>query len=263
MGVARFTSPLTIDEAARFIGIQLEAMAPVKGDIITGYNLGGEGILKLPFRMNRYKAYIDYVGADLYIGSFENLLKNIDLNFVILNLIRLATGKPILLTEFGYISYGEPKTEEEKNAILRQYGFENEAAARADVDTFISRLPERLRDEFTQLYGNRTEKEKGSLLFKGEYANHIYCELSAGTGLYGYPHTPEGQAKYYKKMLGRLQKIKWCAGAIVYMWNDTPACYVCGQANCPVETGWGLLDGEGNPKPAYYAVQEALASDGN
>ena len=258
MGVDRFTGDVTMEEAARFIGVQAQAMNDVKGDIIVGYNLGGMGFFKLPQKMKKYNEYIDYVGADLYFGSFENFVKNIDLTFVALNLVRMVTGKPIIVTEFGYIGRGQPKTAEEKTAILQKYGFNSEEEARADIDTFISRLPEKMRDEFTSLYGGRSDQEKGDLLFKGEYANHIYCELSEGTYLYGYPHNGEGQAKFFTKVLNRLLKIKWCAGAVIYMWNDTGTCYVCGQSDCPVETGWGLVDGEGNPKPAYYAVKEVL-----
>ncbi|MBR6361096.1 MAG: hypothetical protein IKS04_04810, partial [Clostridia bacterium] len=36
-------------------------------------------------------------------------------------------------------------------------------------------------------------------------------------------------------------------------------CYVCGQEECPVETGWGLIDGKGKPKPAYYAVRDGFS----
>ena len=258
MGVPRFTEPYSMDDAARFIGVQMEAMAPLKGNVPVGYNLGGAGLYKLPLKMAKYNEYCDFVGVDLYLGSFENITKNFNMNFEILNLVRLVTQKPIILTEFGYMGSGEPKTRAEKNEILRGYGFANEKEARADIDTFISRLPKKLRNEFTRLYGDRSDKEKGDLLFKGEYANHIYCELTEGTGLYGYPHTPEGQAKYFKEMLTRLREIDWCAGAFIYMWHDSSQCYVCGQKNCPVETGWGLVDRDGNPKPAYYAVKEAL-----
>ena len=43
------------------------------------------------------------------------------------------------------------------------------------------------------------------------------------------------------------------------MWNDSAQCYICGQADCPVETGWGIIDGEGQAKPSYYTVQKAFA----
>lgn len=48
-------------------------------------------------------------------------------------------------------------------------------------------------------------------------------------------------------------------GTIVYCWSDSGDCYVCGQADCPVETKWGLVDCDGNPKPSYYAVKEAFS----
>ena len=43
------------------------------------------------------------------------------------------------------------------------------------------------------------------------------------------------------------------------MFDDTSKCYVCGQTDCPVETKWGIVDCDLNPKPAYYAVKEAFA----
>ncbi len=258
MGVDRFTSPLTIDEAALFIGEQLKAMAPLVEDELLGYNLGGPGFYTLSFKMLKYNKYCDYIGCDLYLGSFENVIKNIDTFFSVLNLVRAITQKPIIMTEFGYIGYGEPKTEDEKKEILRSYGFESEEDVRKDVNTFISRLPYDLREEFETLYSDRTDEEKFDLLFHDEYANHIYRELQEGTGLYGFPHTPEGQADFYAYMIPRLRALPWCIGAFIYMWHDSEHCYVCGQSDCPVETGWGIVDGQGNPKPAYYAVQKAF-----
>lgn len=259
MGVDRFTDPLTMKEAAKFIGVQLKAMAPIKGKEIIGYNLGGLGYLTLSFKMLKYNRYCDYIGTDLYLGSFENLVKNIDTHFAILRLVRAITQKPIIMMEFGYIGYGEPKSAAEKTKILQKYGFNSEKEVAKDPDSFIAKLPPDLKEEFDTMYADRSDAEKTELLFEGEYANHIYCELSEGTGLYGYPHTPEGQAKFYSYMIPRLKRLPWCIGAFVYMWNDSERCYVCGQADCPVETGWGIVDGKGRPKPAYYAVQKGFA----
>ena len=107
MGIDRFTYPLTLDEAAYFIGMQLEAMYPVRGDIIIGYNLGGLAIVSLPFKMTEYHQYCDYVGLDMYLGSFEDISHDIDHYLVILGFVRKVTGKPIIMCEFGYIGYGE------------------------------------------------------------------------------------------------------------------------------------------------------------
>ena len=117
MGIDRFTLPLTLEEAAYFIGIQLEAMYPDRGDILIGYNLGGLAILQLPGLMKDYHKYCDYVGLDMYLGCFEPVLKNPNQYITILNFVRRVTGKPIIMCEFGYIGLGEPKTKQEKQEI--------------------------------------------------------------------------------------------------------------------------------------------------
>ena len=185
MGIDRFTYPLTMDEAYEFIGMQLEAMYPIRGDVIIGYNLGGLSIVTLPFKMMKYHKYCDYVGLDMYLGCFEPVLKNPDQFITLLNFVRRVTGKPIILCEFGYIGYGEPKSEEEKIAILQKYGYNSEEEARANIDDFIQNLPEDMRDEIIRDYSDRTPEERADLIFNGEYSNHLYCELAEGMGLYG------------------------------------------------------------------------------
>lgn len=258
MGIDRFTLPLTLDEAAEFIGMQLEAMYPIREDIIIGYNLGGLSIISLPFKMMKYHKYCDYVGLDMYLGCFEPVLKNVNQYFVILDFVRRVTNKPVIMCEFGYIGYGEPKTEAEKTAILQKYGYNSEADARKDIDNFINNLPRSMKEEIIEDYSDRTPDERASLIFDGEYSNHLYCELAEGTGLYGFAHTPEGQADFYEYLIPRIMEVDYVIGAFVYCWGDSDSCYVCGQTDCPVETGWGLVDGVGNPKPSYYAVKEAF-----
>lgn len=258
MGIDRFTLPLTLDEAAEFIGMQLEAMYPIRGDIIIGYNLGGLSIISLPFKMMKYHKYCDYVGLDMYLGCFEPVLKNVNQYFVILDFVRRVTNKPVIMCEFGYIGYGEPKTEAEKTAILQKYGYNSETEARKDIDRFINNLPRSMKEEIIEDYSDRTPDERASLIFDGEYSNHLYCELAEGTGLYGFAHTPEGQADFYEYLIPKIMEVDYVIGAFVYCWGDSDSCYVCGQTDCPVETGWGLVDGAGNPKPSYYAVKEAF-----
>ena len=259
MGIDRFTKPFTQAEAAKFIGVQLKAMYPIRGDIIIGYNLGGLGMATMPFLMMPYSRYVDYIGVDLYFGSFENVVKSMETYPALLKMIHAVTGKPLVLAEFGYIGYGEPKTDEEKAEILEKYGFHSEAEVKQDVEAFISQLPESLREEFEIYYKDLSDEDKWSLLFQGEFANHIYSELAEGVELTGYPHSPEGQAKFYADLIPVVRSLDYCLGAFIYMWNDSQQCYVCGQADCPVETGWGIVDGNGDPKPAYYAVQAAFA----
>ena len=259
MGIDRFTLPLTLEEAAEFIGMQLEAMYPDRGDILIGYNLGGLAIAELPFLMTDYHQYCDYVGLDMYLGCFEPVLKNANQYITLLNFVRRVTNKPVIMCEFGYIGYGEPKTEEEKIEILQKYGYNSEEEARADIDNFINNLPEDMKEEIIEDYSDRTPEERADLIFNGEYSNHLYCELAEGFGLYGFEHTPEGQADFYRYIIPKIMDVDYVIGAFVYCWGDSDSCYVCGQADCPVETGWGLVDGKGEPKPSYYAVKEGYA----
>ncbi len=259
MGIDRFTYPLTMDEAYDFIGMQLEAMYPIRGDILIGYNLAALSIATMPFEMKEYHQYCDYVGVDLYLGCFENILKNANQYITILNYVRKVTRKPVILCEFGYIGLGEPKSKAEKKAILESYGYSSEEEARADIDNFIKSLPPELSNEFDR-YADETPEYRADLMFEGEFSNHLYRELADGFGLYGFPHTPEGQADFFSYIIPKIRKLDYVIGAFIYMWDDTGDCYVCGQEDCPVETKWGLVDSEGNPKPSYYAVQKAFAN---
>ena len=261
MGIDRFTYPLTMDEAYEFIGIQLEAMYPIRGDIIIGYNLAALQIATMPFKMFRYHKYCDYVGVDLYLGCFENVLKRADQLVTILRFVREVTGKPIVLCEFGYIGGGAQKSTEEKNEILSYYGFSSEEDARENIDKLISNLPEDFREEFDK-YADETPEYRADLMFEGEFSNHLYCELQEGFGLYAFEHTPEGQADFFSYIIPKLRNLKFVIGTIVYCWQDGDDCYVCGQTDCPVETRWGLVDCDGNPKPSYFAVQKAFSDEG-
>ena len=259
-GVDRFTLPFTVEESAAFIGAVLEEMYPHRGDIVLGYNLGGLGFIKLPPLMKPYDDVVDFVGVDLYLGDFDPVTKSIDQYVAALRAVRRWTKKPLILAEFGYISGGAPKSKSEKQEILQTYGFDSEKAARKDINTFIGNLPERLREEIETHYSDMTDDEKGDLIFKSEYANHIYKELNESYYLYGYPHTEEGQAKFYRDLIPKLKKLKFLCGAFIYMWNDSEYCYVCGQVDCPIETRWGLVDLNGEPKASYYEVRDAFAN---
>ncbi len=258
MGIEHFTLPLTIEEATEFIGIQCEAMQDVKGDIIVGYNLAGTYVYETCRLMKPYHDYCDYVALDLYLGCFENVFKDIWVFDALLRYIWSYTGKPVILNEFGYIGYGDVKTEEQKNEILQSYGFENEEAARKDIMGLINNLPEDFKEHMLSLeYAN--EAELADKLFDTELASHLYRELQGGYQLNDYRHTPEDQGKFFEDLFDRLYNLDFLCGAIVYCYSDSDSCYICGQSDCPVETGWGLVDLNGNPKPAYYAVQEAFA----
>ena len=258
MGLDQFMLPLTIEEAANFIGIQIEAMNEVKGDIIVGYNIAGTAMCKLASLMKPYNDYCDYVGADIYLGCFENIFKKLSDYDLILRFLWNYTHKPILLCEFGYIGYGQTKTDAEKLEILNSYGAVNEDDARANINEFVNNIPPAFKNYLLKL-NCKTDEELATRLFDTELVNHLYREIPAGYQLKNYEHTPDGQAKFFTDVLARFKKLDFVCGAFVYCCSDSSACYVCGQEDCPVETGWGLIDLHGNPKPAYYAVQNAFA----
>ena len=258
MGVPRFTLPLTMDQAARFIGIQLAAMHPLRGGCIVGYNSGGPQADLHP-KMRPWLKYCDYVGIDIYIGCFAPVANWMYMFDALLRYIWSLTGKPILLTEFGYISGGAPKTPEEKRAILQRYGANSEQEARENLDAFMARI----KEASPQIWNYTTRNASGNhadFLFQLDFCNHFYSELPATTVIKKYPHTAEGQAGFYGEIFPRLAKLPFLLGAFVYCWQDSPKCYVCGQDDCPTETRWGLVDMQGNEKPSYYAVRDALAN---
>lgn len=257
MGIPRFTIPLTMDDAARFIAVQLEALYPVKGDIPVGYNSAGPQA-DLHYKLKPYLKYCDYVGVDIYVGCFMNMPGFMWMFDAVLRFLWAFTGKPILLQEFGYIGGGAPKSKAEKREILQRCGVSSAKEAKKNIGAFVNAMPQYFADHIRFLTDN-DESRFYNLIFKSDLTNHLYCELPAMTKIPGCPHTPEGQARFYSKILPRLYNMDFMAGAIIYCYADSDRCYVCGQEDCPTESRWGLVDNDLNPKPAYYAVREAFS----
>ena len=257
MGLPRFSVPLNMKQGIEFIGMQLQAMYDFRGNIIIGYNSAGPQA-DLHAGLKPYHKYCDYVGLDMYLGCFFHLPGFMFLFDVMARYLWSFTKKPILMQEFGYISDGKPKSKAEKKAILQGYGFDSEKQARASISQFVENLPKHFADHVKYVCEN-DESRYADFLFNGDMTNHLYKELPAITVIPGYPHTPEGQAKFYTKLLDRFYNLDFICGAIVFSYTDYPYCAYCGQTDCPTETRWGLVDNNGNPKPSYYAVQKAFA----
>lgn len=248
MGIETFTYPLTIEEAAVFVGIQLEALNGVKGDIIVGYNTAG---MNRSFHemLKPYHQYCDYVGLDLYLtGNSVDYTKR-------MRKIYRITKKPIIIQEFGYKSAGKPKTQEEKTAILQQYGYNSEEDAAADIVNFVSKLPPAFQQRVREISQNPDDWAK--IVFD-DYASHFYRELPDDRYL-DCEHTPEGQAQYFASLMPELLREPYLAGLIIYCYRDSYSCWFCGFEGCPHETCWGLTDVNGSKKTSYYAVQKVIA----
>lgn len=256
MGIPHFTLPLTMEEASRFIGLQLQAMYPDRGEILIGYNSGGPQA-DLHLKMKPFHKYCDYVGIDIYIGCFANVGGYLRFFDFLLRYLWAFTGKPLLLQEFGYISGGQAKSAQEKLDILRNCGVGSEEEARNNILAFVEKLPEKLKQHVEKV-GKGDSTRYFDLIFKSDLVNHYYRELPKNTHIPGYPHSPDGQAAFYRDIIPRFYKMDFLCGMFIYCYSDSESCYICGQSDCPTETRWGLVDCSGTEKPSYYAVKEAF-----
>ncbi|MDR2526172.1 MAG: hypothetical protein LBC83_08365 [Oscillospiraceae bacterium] len=254
MGVPRFILPLTMQEAARFIGIHLATMYPHRGDVLLGYNSAGPQS-NLHVLMRPWHRYCDYVGMDIYVGCFAPVGNFLGVFDIMLRYLWSMTGKPVMLCEFGYISGGVPKTQEEKTRLLQErYGVKSEAEAKAKLPAVMARMNETMRGTIQKCASG----DWGEYMFNIEFSNHMYCELPKRVVIKKYPHTPEGQADFYRAVFPRLAKMPYLLGAFIYCWKDSERCYVCGQSDCPTESRWGVVDLNDDEKPCYQALAETL-----
>ena len=250
----RFKYPMTSEEVINFIRMNLEAVYPIRGNVLVGYNTAGPQ-MDQHVALKPYLKYCDYVGVDIYIGSFFELGNWMFFYDMTLAALWSYTGKPIILCEFGYISGGAPKTAAEKKAILERYGASSEKEARSNITAFAENLPEKMRYNISR----EASGDLGDFIFNSEFTNHLFMELPEKVVVEGYPHTPEGQAKFYTDIFPRLVKRDYLIGTFVYCYSDSSACYYCGQRDCPIETRWGLVTVDGQEKPSYYAVRDMWA----
>ncbi len=256
MGIPRFTIPLTIKDAAKFIGVNLQVMKPYKKDIIVGYNSAGPEAM-LHSLLLPYMDCCDYVGVDIYMGCFFNMPGFIWLFEALCRYLWAMTGKPVLIQEFGYLSGGAPKTKAEKKAMLQRYGADSEKEARKNIEKFVGNMPAHFADHIKYVCENDPSRYFG-FLFRSDMVNHFYCELPRLTKIPGYPHTPEGQARFFEDCISHLYSLDFICGCNIYCYKDPDKCYYCGQKECPTETRWGLVDADGNEKPSYKAVRNVF-----
>jgi len=266
MPVDRFRTPLTLEEAAEYVAIQLEAMYPEKGDILVGYNVADFQMYQYYTMLADYSQYCDYLGIDLYLGCFENTFKTPFWYDIILRGFYKQSGLPILVCEFGYIGAGQALTDDERSDFLSQFGFSTEEEAKANVLELIEHpnFNETIRARLYEEVPDKDPEVLADLLFNTQntnnYRQHFYEELNNGYQLTHYEHTREGQAQFYTDVLKKFSKMDFVIGCFAYCWKDSSACYICDSPNCPVETGWGFVDLLGEYKPSYYALKDGYAA---
>jgi hypothetical protein len=84
------------------------------------------------------------------------------------------------------------------------------------------------------------------------------CDAQGWHYVWDKEHSPAEQAAYARIGLKIFATYPHVLGGFWYDWQDDPICGHCGRANCPAECGWGLVDGAGQPKPAYHAFKETV-----
>jgi hypothetical protein len=256
LGIPRFMYPLTIEESAAFLIAQLEAAYPVKGGVLVGYNTAGPQ-LDLNSILKPYMKYVDFYGLDIYLGCFFGFPSYLWVFDLAVEAMWSYLQTPIVLAEFGYLSGGAPKTRAEKDRLLQeQFGFANEDAIRADPEGFLVAL-EAYNPEMASYARVHGAGNLANFFFSLDFAPHMYREMNVDYFIPGIPHTPEGQAKFYADVIPRFAKYPFVIGEFVYEWSDADICYACWQEDCPIETCWGLIDRNGDPKPSLAAVKEA------
>ena len=218
---------MTMDEAAYFIGVQLQAMCEAReeliaegyeeaGDIIIGYNVCDFTAPEFIKCMRPYNKYCDYVGLDLYIGCFEGIMKDIWYNEFMMRYIYQMTGKPTIMCEFGYIGEGSDKSDSEKDAlILDKYGPEFKTVEECKTNVlglikhpnFNSSLRGRIIDVAQQDYKDVsltidtiTEEQAYQTLFGNgsraeELQQHLFCIMNGDYEMTNYRHNREYQAR--------------------------------------------------------------------
>ncbi|MCE5215641.1 hypothetical protein LLH03_01310 [bacterium] len=91
--------------------------------------------------------------------------------------------------------------------------------------------------------------------------NQPVCKLRKWRYGWGEGHTPDGQAKFVAAAFEALKTQRGALlGVFFYRWEDQETCWQCGSPDCPAETAWGLVDKQGQPKPAFYAWRDGARS---
>lgn len=257
MGIPHFILPLNMKEAVRFIGVQLEEMYPLRQDILLGYNSAGPQA-DLHSQMKKYYKYCDYIGIDMYIGCFMvgGFMWMFD---AMLDYLWVMTKKPIMIQEFGYISQGKPMPKKDKLALLKSYGVSSEKQAKEKIEVLFGSLSAHMQRHIKNVCGGDVSRYY-NLIFKSDFRDHLYKQIPSYVKIPGYDHTHEGQAKFYEHILPRFYNKPFVGGVFIYCYSDGESCHICGQADCPTETKWGLVTLDRKEKPSYYAVKKAFAS---
>lgn len=248
MFVVGFRRPLNIAESVEFLVASLLGLRDGDPDAAIGHNT-----VTLENGWDEYcrdidrRTDCDYFGLDLYIGSWSNGTLE-DYGKRIDELYDLCK-KPMILMEFGFASRG--------GNISRDYHEEREYFVKhgfSDMEDAISRS-----SEFVKILPPLF-KRTAETCAPEDLAPALRGMMSHLTKLWYtdmlFPHTEEGQAEFYAKLLPMLLENPHLAGTILYCQKDSPMCFGCGADDCPCETAWGITRCDNSPKPACDVIRK-------
>ncbi|MEM2129249.1 MAG: hypothetical protein QXZ70_01485 [Candidatus Bathyarchaeia archaeon] len=118
----------------------------------------------------------------------------------------------------------------------------------------ITKMPVIIHEWGYSSTGRVKERPSGS---PPEGWNGWNCYEKAWYNVWKKEHSEAEQAEFVKAAIEFFAGIPYLVGNFFFRWRDPPTCWQCGQPECPSECGWGLLNVQGKPKPAYYALKEA------
>jgi hypothetical protein len=85
------------------------------------------------------------------------------------------------------------------------------------------------------------------------------CQFRKWPSTWDGGHTLQAQAEYVRLGLETFRAHREVLlGAFFYRWEDQERCWQCGSTECPLEIAWGLVDVQGQPKPAYFTFKEGI-----
>ncbi len=254
LNVYFFRAPYDFDEAIRFAEAGMEGIRSVDKEILCGYNFSEydeTSIYMMKKLLHRPELY-NYIGYDGYCGTW---IKGGPDDFITaIDEIYALTQKPVLMQEFGFASTGDVIEEGELDRAMSRFGFRDFDEAVANCELFLERLPEELSAHIKSAPSKDWEANLRHL------EPHILKKWVGGSA--EYPHTLEGQAKFYRDLLPMLLQSPHLIGFFIFSFRDAGRCFFCKEEDCPCETAWGLLDRNGEKKPSFYAVKEALCGAG-
>lgn len=99
----------------------------------------------------------------------------------------------------------------------------------------------------------------GELMSAEEIKSGIYpCKIRKWRFVWKKEHSRQEQADFIEECFKIFFKKDYLLGVIYFRWDDQERCWQCNRSDCPCETGWGLVDLNGDPKPSYHSFKKIV-----